>query len=128
MKIFNFDFTFLKFLIVGGLNTAFGYFMYSLFLFFGLHYTIAALLGTILGILFNFKTIGILVFKNKDNRLFFPFLLIYAFIYFINVLFLKIFDYFNINLYLGGFVLLLPLALLSFYLMKIFIFGENYVS
>ena len=57
-----------QFVLVGILNTAFGYGCFALFIYLGLHYTIAVLLGTCLGILFNFKTLGHLVFKNKQNR------------------------------------------------------------
>lgn len=116
---------FIKFLFVGCLNTAFGYLMYSLFLFIGFHYALASLLGTILGIFFNFKTTGGLVFKNKNNFLIFKFFAVYSIVYTVNVTSLKIFDYFNINLYLAGFILLFPLALLSFILMKRFVFGEK---
>lgn len=121
------DSKFIRFLLVGGLNTAFGYFIYSLFLFFGFHYALASLFGTVFGILFNFKTTGVLVFQNKKNSLIFSFFAVYVFLYGLNVIGLKIFDYFNINLYIAGFVLLLPMALLSFFLMKRFVFGEKNV-
>lgn len=116
---------FVKFLFVGGLNTLFGYSIYSLFLFFGFHYALASLLGTVLGILFNFKTTGFFVFKNKDNTLVGRFFVVYLFVYIINVGFLRLFEFFNINLYIAGFVLLLPMALLSFFLMKRFVFSGD---
>ena len=59
---------FIKFLFVGGVNTVFGYSIFALFLFLGMHYAVATLFATILGILFNFKTTGVIVFNNKDNR------------------------------------------------------------
>lgn len=118
---------FVKFLLVGGLNTAFVFFVYSFFLLLGFHYAFASLLGTILGIIFNFKTTGTLVFQNTKNGLIFAFFGVYCVVYFINVLCLKVFNYYNINLYFAGFVLLLPMALLSFFLMKSFVFGEKNV-
>ena len=60
---------FIRFLLVGALNTAFGLGLYCFFVYIGLSYKIAVLLSTVLGVLFNFKTIGSLVFKNKNNHL-----------------------------------------------------------
>jgi len=122
------DKRFIKFLFVGALNALFGFSMYSLLLFMGFHYTLAVLYGTILGILFNFKTTGHLVFGNKSNRLIFSFIAVYAVVYALNILGLRVFEHFNINLYLAGFVLLLPMALVSFCLMKKFVFGGKNVS
>ena len=70
MKI---DWLFVKFVLVGILNTAFGYLVFALLLFLGLHYTLAVILSTIAGVLFNFKTTGTLVFKNHNNKLIFKF-------------------------------------------------------
>lgn len=121
---FKVNYKFVKFLFVGGINTLFGYSIYSLFLFIGLSYPLALLLGTIIALLFNFKTTGKIVFKNSDNRLIFKFLLNYALLYFLNLFFLRIFDLLKINLYLAGFVLLLPMACISFLLMNKFVFGR----
>jgi putative flippase GtrA len=123
---YNMDIKFIKFLFVGGINTLFGYSMFALFLFLGLHYTIAALCSTILGIMFNFKTTGVLVFKNHDNGLLLKFLGVYTITYLLNVSFLKIFNYFHFNLYIGALILVLPIAIVSFILMKKFVFGVQY--
>lgn len=114
---------FAKFLFVGVINSLFGYAMFSLLLFSGLHYSISAFFATILSILFNFKTTGGLVFKNCDNKLLPRFFLVYSVVYVVNVFCLKAFSLLNINLYAAGFVLILPLAMLSFFLMKGFVFG-----
>jgi putative flippase GtrA len=44
----------IKFLVVGAVNTVFGYSCYAGLLFIGLHYSLAALFGTLLGIVFNY--------------------------------------------------------------------------
>lgn len=124
----NNNYQFIKFLIVGVLNTLFGYGIYALCLTLGFYYTIAAFLGTVLGILFNFKTTGILVFKNKDNKLIFKFFGVYCLLYLLNIFLLGIFNYFKFNLYIAGLILIFPMALVSYYLMKNFVFGERYVS
>ena len=113
----------LKFLLVGILNTAFGYGLFSLFIYVGLHYSLAVLLSTIFGVLFNFKTIGKLVFGCSDNRLIFRFILVYVIIYLLNIFFLWLFKRLGFeNMYLNGFVLLIPLAAVSFLSNKFFVF------
>ena len=53
---------FVRFLLVGVLNTLFGYFSFATLIIIGLDYKLAALLATIIGVLFNFQTTGRLVF------------------------------------------------------------------
>ena len=122
----KFDGVFVRFILVGILNAVFGYGVFTLFLFLGLHYSIAAALGTILGVFFNFKTTGVLVFKNNDNRMIFRFIGVYALIYLISVLFLRIAEFYGISLYLMGFLLIGLSAILSYILNKKFVFGVNY--
>jgi putative flippase GtrA len=119
---------FIRFLFVGVLNTAFGYSAYALFIFLGLHYSLAVFCSTVLGILFNFKTIGVLVFKNHDNGLIFRFFAVYAVVYCANVLGLKLFLLCGMaNMYVNGLILVLPLAILSFALNKKFVFERGVV-
>lgn len=125
---YNIDFKFIKFLFVGSINAAFGYSVFALLLFLKFHYSLAVLLSTILGILFNFKTTGYIVFKNSDNKLIFRFFGVYAITYILNIICLKMFNMFNFNLYLAGFILLLPTAIVSFFLMKKFVFNKNLVD
>lgn len=113
---------FVRFLAVGVLNTAFGYGIFVFFLFIGVHYALAALLGTVLGVLFNFKSTGRLVFGSRDNSLIFRFVGVYALTYFLNVAGLKLLYSAGINHYIGGALLLLPLALLAFALQKTLVF------
>ena len=116
---------FIRFLIIGVVNTIFGYSIYALFIFAGLHYTLAALLSTILGVLFNFKTTGVFVFKNKRNILIFKFIGVYSFLYLINIAFLKVFNMLQMNMYLAGAILIVPSAILSFILNKKLVFKET---
>jgi putative flippase GtrA len=112
--------------MVGVLNTAFGYSVYALFIFLGFHYTAAVLISTVLGVLFNFKTIGVLVFKNNNNRLIFRFFAVYALNYVLNVSFLKALKTAGSeNMYINGLIIVLPLALLSFVLNKKFVFKRG---
>ncbi len=115
---------FIKFLGVGVINTLFGYGIFALFLFLGLHFSLASLFGTIFGVLFNFFTTGRIVFNNKNNLLLWKFILVYAILYAINLFSLFIINYFNGNLYIGGFLLLGPMAIIAFLLNHLFVFNE----
>ena len=55
---------FIRFLIIGILNTAFGYGVYTLFLFFGVQYQLASMGALIFGIVFSFNTQRKFVFNN----------------------------------------------------------------
>ena len=113
------------FLVVGGVNTLFGYSLYALLLFLNFHYALASLLGTAGGILFNFKTTGTIVFKNSNNTLLFKFVAVYCLTYTVNVGCLKIFSLYGANMYVAGLILVIPLALLSYTLLKKFVFGGD---
>ena len=113
----------LRFLVVGGVNTVFGYTVFAVFILLGLHYVLAALLGQICGILFNFKTTGTIVFRNKDNRLIFRFFGVYLFTYLLTIGLLKVFDFYGIGSLVAGAIIILPIALLSFSLNRKFVFN-----
>ena len=110
------------FFLVGGINTLFGYGLYALLLFINLHYALASFLGTVGGVLFNFKTTGTIVFKNRDNKLLFRFVSVYFVTYAVNVGCLRIFALYNANMYIAGLALVMPVALLSYTLLKKFVF------
>ncbi|NCR39973.1 MAG: GtrA family protein [Microcystis aeruginosa W13-11] len=122
---------FARFLLVGVLNTLFGYFLYGTLILIGLDYKLAVLLATILGVLFNFQTTGRLVFGSKNNKLIFRFVLVYVVTFLLNVEALRIVDAIDIGIeqktkmLIAGAILLLPMAVLSFVLMKLFVFREG---
>ena len=114
---------FVKFLFVGVINTLFGYSIFTLLIFFDLDYRFALLIATICGVLFNFKTIGILVFKTKNNRLIIRFLAVYLSTYLLNIGSLQITNSLGINVLVAQAILLLPLAIISYFLNKKFVFN-----
>ncbi len=116
---------FIRFLLVGALNTAFGYSLYALFIYCGLHYSLAVLLSTVIGVMFNFKTIALLVFKNRNNSLIFRFTAVYVFTYFLNVALLRVLKQLHFNMYLAGLLLLLPIAFITFLLHHSLVFTEK---
>ena len=114
---------FVTFLFVGVLNTLVGYLLYVFFVWVGCNYIFAPLFSTVLGVLFNFKTIGVIVFKSHNNRLLGKFFGVYGIVYGCNVLGLKCLDRVGItNMYIAGAILVLPLALLGFCLNKKWVF------
>jgi putative flippase GtrA len=116
---------FIKFLFVGGLNTLFGYGIFAFFLALHIHYSLAALLSTLLGILFNFKTYGTLVFRNSDNRLLFKFLGVYGTTYLLAVSSIALLKTFPMSAFAAGAIMAIPLALISFLLNRRFVFRGN---
>lgn len=116
---------FFRFLLVGLLNTAFGYGCFTLLLYAHLHYSLALFIATILGILFNFKTTGALVFKSSNNILIFRFVLVYAVVYGINLIGVEAFLRLGFTPYLGGAILVFPMAALAFILQKRFVFSND---
>ena len=113
---------FLRFLVVGGINTVFGYTVFAIFILLQLHYVIAALLAQICGILFNFKTTGTIVFKNRNNRLILRFFGVYLITYLLGIGLLKVFDMHNVNILVAAAIGVLPMAVVSFLLMRKFVF------
>jgi putative flippase GtrA len=116
---------FVRFLLVGGLNTIFGYGIFALLIYFGMHYSLAALFGTILGILFNFQTIGRLVFAQYGHGLIFRFVAVYGLTYLLNLFGLYLFNLAEVSNYLAGAILIIPMALVAYYLNKSFVFSET---
>ncbi|WP_349747005.1 GtrA family protein [Pseudomonas frederiksbergensis] len=114
---------FLRFLLVGLLNAAFGYGCFAIFIYFGLHYSAALFLATILGVAFNFKSTGSLVFGSKDNRLIGRFVIGYAFVYCVNLGGIASLAYFGVVPYVSGIALILPMAILSFFINNRFVFN-----
>ena len=117
---------FFRFLLVGGINTLFGYLIFSVLILLKLHFSIASLLGTILGVIFNYFTTGRIVFNHRDTRLIVKFFGVYGITYLVNLFFLNIFDKLHMNMLLAGAILIFPIALLSYFLNKKFVFkGTN---
>ena len=113
----------LRFFAVGGVNLAFGYAAFAIFILFGLPKELAAFFSTICGILFNFKTTGTIVFRNKNNRLIFRFFGVYLFTYLLNIGLLEVFEHFGVGPLVAGAIIILPVSLLGFFMNKRFVFN-----
>jgi putative flippase GtrA len=110
----------LRFLIVGGVSTAFSYGLYAFLLFLGVNYAVANLVALVTGILFSFKMQGRFVFGNRDNRFLGRFVLCWALIYGANVMFIRRMMALGMNGYVSG-ALTIPAAAVLSYLVQRFI-------
>lgn len=114
----------IKFILVGGVNTIFGYGIYWGLLQLGFYFTIAAFFSTLLGIIFNFFTIGRLVFQSKNNALFYKFVFVYGFLYLISIAGISFIHNFDISYEIAGAIMIIPSALISFLLNKNLVFKK----
>ena len=115
---------FVKFVLVGGINTLFGFSIFSACVYLTRNPSASVVIGTVLGVLFNFNTYGRLVFKSRDNSRIFRFFAIYLFTMTSQILLLNFFAHIGITSpYVGGAILTLPMALISFTLMRKFVFN-----
>ena len=114
-----------KYLLIGGVNTSFGYCVFAFLLFFGIHYSLAVLVATILGILFNFQTYGRFVFKNHSWNLLGRFVFVYTSMYLANITLLLVFDLFVANLYISGAMTTPVIAYLGYILNKRYVWIKS---
>lgn len=112
-----------RFLVVGLLNTAFGYSIFAILIYSGMHYAFSLFFSTVLGILFNFKSMGTIVFKSNNNRLIFRFIAVYALVYAVNVILIKLLSTLGLSPYYSAGVLIIPTATLTFVLNRKFVFN-----
>lgn len=113
---------FIRFLAVGFLNTVFGYMLFALLTWMGLSYPWAIGLSTIVGVLFNFQTTGRLVFGTTNKQRLIRFIGAYALIYVLNVGGVALLLGWGFNVYWAGALLLLPMAGISYFTLRVFVF------
>ncbi len=113
------------FIFIGTLNTLFSYGVYSFFIFIGFNYIFSSAISFFFGTLFSFITLGKIVFNMSNYKLIKKFILVYMFIYFTYIFFIKIVYLLSNNLYLSGIISIVFVASLSFILNKYFIFSKT---
>ncbi len=118
---------FIRFLVVGVLNTAFGYSLFVGFFFVGLPKSVALLLATVIGVIFNFSTIRSVVFQNKDNRLFLRFVLVYMISYLINLSLLESISLIIRPIFAQA-MSVPPVVACTFFLMRAFVFTHKTIG
>ena len=116
---------FIRYLLVGMLNTAFGYAVFAVLIFLNLHYTLALFFATVAGIFFNFRTFGRFVFNQPDWRLIWRFFAVYGLLYVINVGCVFMLMTYIDNIYAANTVTLIFIAGLGFLLNRRFVYANN---
>jgi len=113
---------FLRFLAVGGLNTAFGYASYAALVLLGAPLWLAVGGSTLLGLCFNFFSYGGLVFGRTSYVLLPRFVVFYLAVYVINFVLLKLLTKLDIGPLWAQALLLPLLAIGGFVVMRKFVF------
>ena len=112
-----------RFILIGGVNTGFSYFVYVLFLFFGLQFSIANLIALISGVLFSFLTSSKLIFQVRGN--FLKYLLFWIVLYGFNIFTISVFIGYGFNAYQAGFIALPIIIAISYILQKWVVFRQS---
>lgn len=117
----------IKFLSVGVLNTLFGYTVYAVLIFFSVPYLTALFLATVVGVVFNYFSIGRMVFSARGGWFIFgKFVLTYALVYIVNATLLSFLTKgFYFSPYLGQIVCIPLSVLLSWLLMNYWVYKKD---
>ena len=114
-----------RFVVVGVLNTAVSYLAYCLLLALGANYALANLGALALGILFSFRTQSALVFRHDGKGRFGRFLATWLALYGLNVAMIAGLLRCGLNPYAAGALALPPMVILSFFAQRGFVFGRR---
>ncbi|MDD5579599.1 MAG: GtrA family protein [Methylobacter sp.] len=116
-----------RFLFVGLINTVVGYAIYASLILLNVPYLAALLIATIMGVIFNFFSIGRLVFKSRGGLIVFgKFIAAYAVVYCINATALEVLiKHFQFDPYIGQ-ALCVPLSvIISWLLMNYWVYKND---
>ncbi|HET7175767.1 MAG TPA: GtrA family protein [Gammaproteobacteria bacterium] len=124
MKHYLLSKRFVRYLLVGGLNTLFGFLVYSTFILLHCSTWLALIGGNVAGVVFNFFTIGGLVFLNLSPSRVPLFVLSYVVIYFVNLELIGWVAGLVHGRIMAQAVLVLPMALLSYLILSTYVFKK----
>ncbi|MGO4502334.1 MULTISPECIES: GtrA family protein [unclassified Dyella] len=114
-----------KFLLVGGLNTLFGFAVYTAFVLLHSPAWLALLGGNVAGVLFNFFTTGRFVFLDLSTARLPGFVAVYVFTYYTNLELIGWVNHFIKNLILSQACLAPFMAALSYLLLSRLVFRNK---
>ena len=115
-----------RFILVGILNSVFGYFVYVALFYIGLDYAASLTVATAAGIIFNYKTSSSIVFKSDVNKVeLFKFTFSYGLTYTFNLLLLPVLIIsIGLNPYVAQLALLVPTAALTWILLNKWVYKK----
>jgi putative flippase GtrA len=111
-----------RFLAVGVLNTAFGYIVFAAGILAGLPSGIALAIAMVIGVIFNFFTLGRLVFDSRDPTRLPRFVGVYALTYIVNLMLLRLWEGAGVGPLLAQLACLPVTVSLTFVLMRFLVF------
>ena len=114
-----------KYLVYGMINTLFGFFIYSAFIYMNFSYQFAVLVALLIGVAFSYFTHSSYVFKQTGSEAFIKYVVVGIFLYFINLFLISIFLDFGFDAYYSGAFSSLILVFLSFILQNKWIFRKR---
>jgi len=114
-------FEWLRFLVAGAINTAFGYGLYAFCIWLWGDYVAATVVSMVGGVLFNYRTTSAVVFARHRGSL--PrFIACYAVVLAVSLMLLKLLDARGVDPYLAGLIVAFPAAMLSFVLLRTYVY------
>ena len=113
---------FVRYVLVGIVNTAFSYGAYATLLLVGLDYRVANLLALVLGIAFSFTTQGNVVFRNATRVTLIKFIVAWMLIYIFNISVIALLMHASMSAYLAGAIAAVPVTLVSYIILKFVVF------
>ena len=116
---------FSAFLLVGILNTLFGYSVFAVLYLVGLPYRAAIALATAAGVIFNYFTTGRFVFAGSGVGIFVRFVLAYFVICTFNIVLVDASTFWQVNTLLAQALALTVVVPLSFVINKWFVFRSR---
>jgi putative flippase GtrA len=114
----------IRFILVGGLNTGFRFGVYSALLFAGLDYRFASLTSLLLGIAFSFLTQSTIVFRKASKATLVKFVLAWIAIYGLYIWLISILLSVGSGGYLAGAIAGMPVTVVSYSVLKYAVFGR----
>ena len=116
----------IKYIIIGGVNTCFGYGVYWSLLQLDFNFAFAALLSSVLGVIFNFFTFGQLVFESKnDTNTFYKFVCVYGFRYLVSISGIALLHSYGMSYEIAGALIIILTAIIGFFLHKNIVFKKK---
>ncbi len=116
---------FAKFLMIGALNTFFGYAVFLLALWLTGRSLLSLAISWTIGVLFNFCTTGRFVFGSSDRSRLARFIAVYVLIFCINALALRALEWLGLSSALAALLLTPFMAALSYLFTRDFVFSSR---
>jgi len=111
-----------RFIAVGFLNTLFGYGVFAVFILNDIHYSLSILVATILGIVFNFFTVGSIVFNSLPWQRVYRFLFVYCIAYGVNVLLLFFLNAAGLSSLISGVIAIPTVSIMTYFGLRRLVF------